>query len=111
MVCGTVQYMAPEVLCGQRPDFPSDVYSLGVVLWQMQSGVRPFDGLHQHAVIFQVVRQQARPQFGQSKSPELEALVTRCWSTFPQDRPSTGAVVQDLTALHRSHLEARITPV
>lgn len=110
-VCGTVQYMAPEVLCGQRPDFPSDVYSLGVVLWQMQSGVRPFDGLHQHAVIFQVVRQQARPQFGQSKSPELEALVTRCWSTFPQDRPSTGAVVQDLTALHRSHLEARITPV
>ncbi|CAN7988749.1 unnamed protein product [Ixodes hexagonus] len=111
-VCGTVQYMAPEVLCGQRPDFASDVYSLGVVLWQMQSGVRPFDGLHQHAVIFQVVRQQARPQFVQTGvPPELEALVTRCWSTFPQERPSIGAVVRDLTALHRSRLMARTTPV
>ncbi|XP_070384929.1 serine/threonine-protein kinase mos-like isoform X1 [Dermacentor albipictus] len=58
-VCSTVQYMAPEVLLGQQPEFSADVYSLGVVLWQMQFGVRPFDGLHQHAVMFQVSHQTA----------------------------------------------------
>lgn len=111
-VCGTVQYMAPEVLTGQRPDFSADVYSLGVVLWQMQSGGRPFDGFHQHVVIFQVVRLRARPVFpdGDSAPAELQALVKRCWSHATDQRPSVGAVLQELTAFHKMALKSRSAP-
>lgn len=111
-VCGTVQYMAPEVLTGQRPDFSADVYSLGVVLWQMQSGARPFDGFHQHVVIFQVVRLRARPDFaeGDSTPAELQALVKRCWSHAVDERPSVGAVLQELTAFNKVALKSRLAP-
>ncbi|XP_075535173.1 proto-oncogene serine/threonine-protein kinase mos [Dermacentor variabilis] len=107
-VCGTVQYMAPEVLLGQRPEFSADVYSLGVVLWQMQSGVRPFDGLHQHAVMFQVVRLRVRPSFAENHgAPELQDLVKRCWSHECEERPSVGAVLLELGALHKATLKSR----
>ncbi|XP_050052612.1 uncharacterized protein Mos [Dermacentor andersoni] len=107
-VCGTVQYMAPEVLLGQRPEFSADVYSLGVVLWQMQSGVRPFDGLHQHAVMFQVVRLRVRPSFAENDgAAELRDLVERCWSHECEERPSVGAVLLELGALHKATLKSR----
>ncbi|KAL1431991.1 hypothetical protein MTO96_013661 [Rhipicephalus appendiculatus] len=107
-VCGTVQYMAPEVLLGQRPEFSADVYSLGVVLWQMQSGARPFDGLHQHAVMFQVVRLRVRPRFPENdEATELQDLVKRCWSHECVERPSVGAVLLELNALHKVALKSR----
>ncbi|KAH7977890.1 hypothetical protein HPB49_003862 [Dermacentor silvarum] len=107
-VCGTVQYMAPEVLLGQRPEFSADVYSLGIVLWQMQSGVRPFDGLHQHAVMFQVVRRRVRPRFAENDGAvELQDLVKRCWSHDSEERPSVGAVLLELSALHKAALKSR----
>lgn len=111
-VCGTVQYMAPEVLLGQRPDFSADVYSLGVVLWQMQSGARPFDGLHQHAVMFQVVRLRVRPRFAENdEATELQDLVKRCWSHECNERPSVGAVLLELNALHKVALKSRSVKV
>lgn len=107
-VCGTVQYMAPEVLLGQRPEFSADVYSLGVVLWQMQSGARPFDGLHQHAVMFQVVRLRVRPRFPENdQATELQDLVKRCWSHECNERPSVGAVLLELNALNKVALKSR----
>lgn len=109
-VCGTVQYMAPEALCGQRPDYACDIYSLGIVLWQMYSGQRPFDGLHQHAIIFQVVREKRRPPFPEDAPVDFQELVNRCWTTAEQERPTTSTVVKDLNVLHKAILLVRNAP-
>lgn len=49
---GTPGYTAPEVLRGDVPTFAADIYSLGIVAWQMLSREVPFHGLHIHTIIY-----------------------------------------------------------
>lgn len=51
---GTAAYAAPEVLRGCRPSPASDVYSFGILLWQVQTREVPFAGEHPHVIIYKV---------------------------------------------------------
>lgn len=53
-VVGTVVYAAPEVLKGSFPTPQSDVYSFGILLWQVETRSLPFAGEHPHVVIYKV---------------------------------------------------------
>lgn len=53
-VVGTVAYAAPEVLRGARPTPSSDMYSYGILLWQVESRELPFSGEHPHVIIYKV---------------------------------------------------------
>jgi len=58
---GTLPYMAPEQVRGQPPDHRSDLFSLGVVLYEMATGVRPFPGETAAEVIAAILRDEPRP--------------------------------------------------
>jgi TolB-like protein/Flp pilus assembly protein TadD len=99
---GTVAYMSPEQTRGDSVDARTDVWSLGVVLYEMLTGTRPFRGVDDRALIHAIRHEVPRsPREGR---PELDArferLVLCCLEKDPQDRyPNAGALHADLVAL------------
>jgi Tol biopolymer transport system component len=101
MVVGTPQYMSPEQARGEDLDRRSDVYSLGVVAYEMLGGRVPFDGTTPHAVLHQQIY-ESPPPLGQVR-PDLpggvEAVLDRALAKAPERRyPSAGELVGALGA-------------
>lgn len=77
MVLGTPRYMSPEQLMGQEVDPRSDIFSAGVVLYEMLSGEKAFSGPTMASVIYKVINDELPPpsRFRSTVSPEFDAVV------------------------------------
>ncbi len=98
-VMGTATYFSPEQAQGRPVDPRSDVYSLGVVLYEMVCGRPPFQGEDTLAVAYQHVQEQPTPprQINADLDPTLEAIVLKCLAKTPQARyPSAEDLRADL---------------
>ncbi len=91
--CGALRYMAPEVACGQQSISPaSDIYSLGLLLWSLISGVDPYAGINRSSFYSSIVRNEERPCCKTSWPEPIMDIVRLCWSTDPECRPGASAV-------------------
>jgi serine/threonine-protein kinase len=90
-VLGTVAYMSPEQAQGATLDARSDIFSLGTVLYELLSGVRPFSGTTTQDVLFAVLRDEP-PSF--QAPPAIQRIVRRCLQKRPGDRFQTMADVK-----------------
>lgn len=88
---GKLPYMSPEQLSGDELDARSDIYGLGVVLWQLLAGRRLHEGRNELGIIKSVLQDPAPPpsEHNPSVDPELEAIVLSMLAKRPQDRPSS----------------------
>jgi serine/threonine-protein kinase len=100
---GTVHYMSPEQGIGREVDPRSDIWSLGIVLYQLVSGELPFHGDYDQAVIYAIMN-ESTPPLGIAAIPNgagLEKVIRRCLAKQRQDRyPSAvalGAALRELT--------------
>jgi eukaryotic-like serine/threonine-protein kinase len=85
---GTPDYMAPEQIEGQRGDRRTDLYALGIILYEMLAGRTPYAGDNSLAVMAQALR-SAPPRLDRASpgvSPQLAAIVARCLLRKPDDR-------------------------
>jgi serine/threonine-protein kinase len=91
---GTPTYMSPEQARG-RPnlDGRADLYSLGVVLYQMVTGVPPFRGSTPQVMYAHVYETPPRPSAAAEVSPAMEALILDCMAKDVEDRPASGAAL------------------
>jgi len=88
-IAGTPSYMSPEQAEGKPADERSDIFSFGVVLYEMLSGRRAFTGDSAVSILGAVLKEEPPPLKG--VPPELEKLVTRCLRKDPQRRWQTMA--------------------
>jgi len=72
---GTVSYMSPEQATGREVDHRSDIWALGVVLYELLAGRPPFEGEHEAALLYQIVHEEPKPIA--SICPETPAAVAR----------------------------------
>ncbi len=87
-IMGTAQYLSPEQAQGHVVSGSSDLYSIGVILYELLTGVVPFDGETAVAIAFKQVSAQARPpsEVNPSVPPGLDAVVLRALAKDPAQR-------------------------
>jgi serine/threonine protein kinase len=92
-VMGTPQYMSPEQCQGQPVDARTDIYALGVVLYELTTGYLPFNGPTAEAVLEkQVKTPPPSPRQQRAQMPEdVEAIILRCLAKAPEDRFATAS--------------------
>lgn len=110
-IVGTPPYMSPEqIMTPQRIDHRSDIYSLGIVLYEMLTGEPPFRGLT-HLVLQQVVHEEPRPprRLNDTIPRDLETICLHCLHKEPNQRyASSAALAEDLRRfLAQEPIEAR----
>ncbi len=90
---GTLLYCAPEVLRGREADRRSDLYSLGIVIYQMACGCLPFEGLDGHSLISAILSGQPRPAKACNPliTSDLDRFIMRAIAAAPDQRPQSAA--------------------
>lgn len=85
---GTAMYMSPEQARGQETDQRSDIWSLGVVLYEMLTGRPPFTGEHDAAVLYQIMNEEPQPitAVRTGVPMEMERIAGKCTAKDPEER-------------------------
>ncbi|CBY33110.1 unnamed protein product [Oikopleura dioica] len=93
---GTFPWMAPELIQGKKSNDLCDVYSFGVLLWEMLTREVPFKGMEGFQVAWMVVEKRQRPVLPEKAPEEIKELISTCWAHDPKDRKDFKAIILDL---------------
>jgi len=113
VVAGTLPYMAPEQLRGAAVDHRCDIWATGVVLYEMATGRRPFEGKLATAVAADIQTKPAEPpsRVGPSVSPGLERIILRCLEKDPDLRyQSARELIADFRRLETGAASDAVEP-
>ncbi|NP_001182844.1 protein kinase domain superfamily protein [Zea mays] len=100
---GTPQWMAPEVLRNEPSDEKSDVYSYGVILWELVTQKIPWENLNSMQVIGAVGFMNQRLDIPSEVDPQWKSIILSCWESDPQQRPSFQELLERLRELQRHY--------
>uniref|UniRef100_A0A8C9VGH8 Mitogen-activated protein kinase kinase kinase 7 n=1 Tax=Scleropages formosus TaxID=113540 RepID=A0A8C9VGH8_SCLFO len=97
---GSAAWMAPEVFEGSNYSEKCDVFSWGIILWEVITRKKPFDEIGGPAFrIMWAVHNGTRPPLIKNLPKPIESLMTRCWSKDPSQRPSMEEIVKIMSHL------------
>ncbi|CAN6812400.1 unnamed protein product [Brassica oleracea] len=93
---GTYRWMAPEMIKRKPHGRKADVYSFGLVLWEMVAGAIPYEDMNPIQAAFAVVHKNIRPAVPGDCPAAMKALIEQCWSVAPDKRPEFWQIVKVL---------------
>ncbi|CAM9519526.1 unnamed protein product [Ectocarpus sp. 6 AP-2014] len=93
---GSQRFMAPEVFDGMPYNEKADIYSYGIVLWELCALQKPFAGMSSHEHARKVFRHGVRPPLDKRWPEELKSLLRSCWHAEAEERPDAAQAVETL---------------
>ncbi|PSS11436.1 Serine/threonine-protein kinase [Actinidia chinensis var. chinensis] len=96
---GTPQWMAPEVLRNEPSNEKSDIFSFGVILWELMTGSIPWKHLNSLQVVGVVGFMDRRLDLPENLDPRASSIIHDCWQSNPQNRPSSQDLIVRVTDL------------
>jgi len=111
---GTAGYMSPEQVQGQDTDHRSDIFSLGVLIYEMFTGKMPFQGVHETAILYEVVNVDPAPptSIKPDLEPEIDRIILECLQKEPDERyNAVKDVAKDLKRFKRESSRQRTSRV
>ncbi len=105
-ILGTVTYMSPEQVRGEKIDTRSDIFSYGILLYRLFSGEFPFEATEKVSVMAKILEARQEPirQKNEALPAELERIIDKCLQKDPNDRyQDTRDLVVDLRSLRRQY--------
>jgi dienelactone hydrolase len=105
---GTVAYMSPEQAKGEEVDRRSDIWSLGIVMYEMLSGQLPFRGERETSIMYSIVHEEPKPLKGIKRDlpPELQKVIDRALKKNPGSRYQTAAEMSNDLRRYQKMLRA-----
>ena len=112
-IVGTVPYMSPEQLDGREVDHRSDIFSLGVLLYELVTGRQPFQGNSAPAVMSAILRDAPKPvsDFNAAAPRHLGRIIQRCLEKDPTDRYQSAIEVRNEMKALRREVESGELPL
>ncbi|KAI9200732.1 hypothetical protein LWI28_012444 [Acer negundo] len=98
---GTYRWMAPEVIEHKPYDHKADVFSFGILLWELLTGQLPYEDLTPLQAAVGVVQKGLRPTIPRHTHREFTELLERCWQQDPSLRPEFSEIIELLQRLTR----------
>ncbi|PWA74275.1 serine-threonine/tyrosine-protein kinase catalytic domain-containing protein [Artemisia annua] len=106
---GTAEWMAPEVLRNEPSDEKCDVYSFGVILWELCTLQQPWGGMNPMQVVGAVGFQHRRLDIPDDVDPAIGDIIRRCWQTDPRLRPTFADIMATLKPLQKPITSSKAT--
>src|ERR1044072_3489470 len=102
---GIISYMAPEIWRGKKYTTASDIYSFGMIMWELMTGRRPFwDHKDDHDLMVGIVG-GLRPPIVTNAPKGYIKLMQKCWHSDPDERPSANDMYEKMTDIERNEHE------
>ncbi|KAF7803442.1 serine/threonine-protein kinase HT1-like [Senna tora] len=99
---GTYRWMAPEMIKRKSYGRKVDVYSFGLILWEIVTGSIPYEDMNPVQAAYAVLNKHSRPTIPSSCPPAMGALIEQCWSQQPDKRPDFWQIVKVLEQFESS---------
>lgn len=96
---GTPNYMAPEIIAGEQCSTKGDVYAFAFIVYEIVTGLRPFDGYSFTKLLIDVSK-GIKPNLSENVPQCFKNLIIKCWDQSPSNRPSFESIVDELRNDH-----------
>ncbi len=104
-IYGNLPYIAPEVISGKGYSFASDIYSIGMLMWEISSGQPPFAGFdHDYDLAMKIINGM-RPKIVWGVPLEYEKLMEQCWDSNPSKRPDHDTLFDKIKEINVSYYQ------
>ncbi|GES73196.1 kinase-like domain-containing protein [Rhizophagus clarus] len=98
-IYGVIPYIAPEIFRGAIFSKESDIYSFGMIIWELTTGCKPFSDIeHDIGLIYEII-DGGRPEITNDTPECFAKLIKSCWNSNPAERPSALEIAKALSSM------------
>jgi hypothetical protein len=100
-IYGNLPYVAPEVIIGKEYTFASDIYSVGILMWEVSSGQLPFNNYDHNFDLAMKIVGGMRPKIRSGIPSEYKKLMKQCWDADPLKRPDIETLYHEIKNMRK----------
>src|SRR6266536_6267235 len=108
-IYGVIPYIAPEIFKGAKFSKESDIYSMGMIMWELTSGCKPFANVEHDSNLILKILDGERPEVTEDTPEFFANLMKRCWNSDSLKRPIIFEIFESVSMCNYSYTTSKFT--